>query len=139
MGARRRVVDVVSRRSAPVLGEIRVRVVHDAEDPGPSHFDSGDPEYRDQDTERRAQYERGELTLVGVVAEADVVVEGVGQRLTSGGLWGVESDSGAEYVEEVALQEYDKLREILKAVGVPTSQVPVGDRDIVRPLIQWEA
>ena len=138
MGARKRVVDVPARRSAPELRAVRVRVMHD-EDPDTSYFDSGDPEYRDQDEARKKAYEDGDFTFVGVRAEAEVVVEGVTQTLTSSGLWGIESDSGEEHVEDVALEEYDSLRDILKAVGVPTSQVPVGDKTMIRPLIEWEA
>jgi len=138
MGARKRVVDVPPSRHRPELQSIRVRVMHD-EDPDPSYFDSGDPAYRDQDRARREAYERGDFSFVGVRAEAQVVVEGVTQTLTSGGLWGVESDSGEDYVEDAALQEYDALREILKAVGVSTSQVPVGDKKVIKPLIEWEA
>lgn len=138
MTARKRVVEATRRRSAPTVQEIRVRVMHD-EDPDTSYFDSGDPEYKDQDEDRKKQYERGDFSFVGVRAEADVVIEGVSQKLTSGGLWGIESDSGDEYIENVALEEYDALRNILKAVGVSTSDVPVGDRKMIQPLIKWEA
>jgi len=138
MTARKRVVEVARRRTAPEVREIRVRVMHD-DDPDTSYFDSGDPEYKDQDEDRRQQYERGDFSFVGVRAEAEVVVEGVLQTLTSGGLWGIESDSGDSYIEDVALEEYDALREILKAVGVSTSQVPVGTREMIKPLIKWEA
>jgi hypothetical protein len=138
MATRRRVVDVPARRrSALEVRAIRVRVLHD-EDPDTSYFDSGDPEYKDQDEERRQAYENGDFSFVGVRAEAEVVVEGVIQTITSGGLWGIESDSG-EYVKDVALEEYDNLREILKAIGVSTAQVPVGDKKMIGPLIKWEA
>jgi hypothetical protein len=138
MATRKRVVDVPARRrSALEVRAIRVRVLHD-EDPDTSYFDSGDPEYKDQDEERRQAYENGDFSFVGVRAEAEVVVEGVIQTITSGGLWGIESDSG-EYVKDVALEEYDNLREILKAIGVSTAQVPVGDKKMIGPLIKWEA
>ena len=137
MGARKRVVDVVPRRAAPELHAVRVRVMHD-DNPDTSYFDSGDPEYRDQDEERRRAYESGDFTFVGIRAEAEVVVDGVSQTLTSSGLWGIESDSGEEHIEDVALQEYDALRDILKVIGVSTSQVPVGNKTMIRPLIKWE-
>ena len=132
MTARKRVVDVPRKRSAPDLREIRVRVMHD-EDPDPSYLD------QDEFEDRKEEFERGDFSFVGVRAEADVVIEGVVQTLTSAGLWGIESDSGEEYIEDTALEEYDGLRDILKAVGVSTSQVPVGDREMIRPLIKWEA
>ena len=69
-------------------------------------------------------------------AEADVVIGGVVQTLTSGGLWGIESDSGEEYIEEVAGEEYSELRKILTEVGVPTAQLPL---EIEREQIEWRA
>ena len=132
MTARKRVVDVPRKRSAPDLREIRVRVMHD-DDPDPSYLD------QDEFEDRKEEFERGDFSFVGVRAEADVVIEGVVQTLTSAGLWGIESDSGEEYIEDTALEEYEGLRDILKAVGVSTSQVPVGDREMIRPLIKWEA
>jgi hypothetical protein len=131
MTARKRVVEAPRRRTAPKVHEIRVRV-HD-EDPDTSFLD------QDEFADRRAEFERGDFSFVGVRAEAEVVVEGVLQTLMSGGLWGIESDSSKEYIEDVALEEYDGLREILKAIGVSTSQVPVGDREMIRPMIKWEA
>jgi hypothetical protein len=138
MAARRRVVDVPARKRRLEVRKVRVRVLHD-EDPDPSYFDSGDPAYKDQDEARRKEYEDGDFSFVGVRAEAEVVVEGVIQTITSGGLWGIESDSGEGHIEDVALEEYDNLREILKAIGVSTAQVPVGDREMIKPLIEWEA
>lgn len=132
MGARKRVVDVPRKRSAPELQGIRVLVLHD-DDPDPSYLD------QDEFEDRKAEYENGDFSFVGVVAEADVVIEGTVQTLKSGGLWGIESDSGEEYIEDTALEEYDGLRDVLKAVGVSTSQVPPGDREMIRPLIQWRA
>jgi hypothetical protein len=139
MATRKRVVEVPTRRRSVLeVRAIRVRVLHD-DDPDPSYFDSGDPEYKDQDEARRKEYENGDFSFVGVRAEAEVVVENVIQTITSGGLWGIESDSGEGYIEDVALEEYDNLREILKAIGVSTSQVPVGDKKMIGPLIKWEA
>jgi|HubBroStandDraft_5_1064220.scaffolds.fasta_scaffold65854_2 hypothetical protein len=139
MATRKRVVEVPTRRRSVLeVRAIRVRVLHD-EDPDPSYFDSGDSESKDQDEERRKEYENGDFSFVGVRAEAEVVVENVIQTITSGGLWGIESDSGEGYIEDVALEEYDNLREILKAIGVSTSQVPVGDKTMIGPLIKWEA
>lgn len=131
MTARKRVVEATRRRTAPTVQEIRVRVMHD-EEPDTSYLD------QDEFADRRAEYENGDFTFVGVRAEAEVVIEGVVQTLTSGGMWGVESDS-KEYIEEVAVEEYAALREILTSIGVSTSQVPVGDKKMIQPLISWEA
>jgi hypothetical protein len=132
MTSRRRVVEATRRRTAPTVQEIRVRVLHD-EDPDTSFID------QDEFADRREAYQRGDFTFVGVVAEADVVIEGTVQTLKSGGLWGIESDSDEAYIEEVALEEYNGLRDVLKAVGVSTSEAPVGTREMIQPLIKWEA
>ena len=128
--ARRRVVAVPGRRPPAELQTIRVLVEHD---PDP------DASFLDQDEDRKAQFERGEFGFVGVRAVADVVIEGTVQTLTSGGLWGVESDSGEEYLVSVAVEEYEQLRRVLKTVGVPTAQLPAADAETVRGWIDWRA
>jgi hypothetical protein len=131
MATRNRVVEVARKRPAPEVQEIRVRVMPD-EDPDTSFLD------QDEFADRKEAYDRGDFAFVGVRAEADVVIEGLVQTLTSGGLYGIESDSDEAYVEDVALEEYDALRDVLKAVGVSTAQVPVGTRETIKPLIKWE-
>lgn len=128
MTARRRViVDARRKRSAPHLNSIRVLVLPD---------DDSDTSYLDQDEfeDRRGEYRRGDFFFVGVRAEAEVVIEGTIQTLTSGGLWGTESDSGDEYIEEIANEEYAELRKILTSVGVATSELPM---KIERRWIEW--
>lgn len=120
MTTRKRVVEVTRRRSAPEVREIRVLVLPDT-DPDTSYLDQDEADADFSD--RRAQYERGDFTFVGVVAEAEVVIEGVSQEIKSGGLWGIESDM-KEYIEEVGVNEYGDLRKILTSIGVPTSQLP---------------
>ena|GEM_PF-2245781 len=124
MGSTRRprVVEAAPRRAPAKLEEIRVVVEHDP-DPDVSYLEQEDFE------ERLAAFQAGEFSFVGVHAEADVVIEGVVQTLTSGGLWGIESnsvenESGEEYLREIVVQEYEELRKILKTVGVPTSELP---------------
>jgi hypothetical protein len=121
MTTRKRVVEATRKKPAPQVSEIRAVVLHDDQEPD---FDSGDPDYAEQDAERREAYRRGDFSMVGVVAEADVVIEGITQTLKSGGLWGTESDSGEEYIQEIAADEYADLRKILTSIGVSTSQLP---------------
>lgn len=127
--ARRRVVAAPARKPPAELRTIRVVVEHDP-DPDVSFLEQDDFE------DRLAAYKRGEFDFVGVRAEAEVVVEGVVQTLTSGGLWGVESDSGEEYIESVAVEEYEQLRKVLKTIGVPTSELP---QAIEKEWIEWRA
>jgi len=129
---RRRVVAAPARKPPAELRVIRVLVEHDP-DPDVSFLE------QDEFEDRLAAYKRGEFDFVGVRAEADVVVEGVVQTLTSGGLWGVESDSGEEYVVSVAVEEYEQLRRVLKTIGVPTAQLPNADEKQVRAWVEWRA
>lgn len=128
MATRRRVVDAARKRSAPEIQEIRVLVLHD-EDPDTSWMDD------DENEDRRQEYERGNFTFVGVVAEADLTVEGTTQTIRSGGIWGVESDD-KEYIESVADDEYADLRKILKTMGVATSELP---NKLEKRQIKWRA
>jgi hypothetical protein len=40
------------------------------------------------------------------------------QTITSGGLWGIESDSSASYLKEIEDQELEDLKTQLKALGI---------------------
>lgn len=130
MTTRRRVIEAPRprKRVAPTVESVHVLVLVD---------DEADISYLDQDEfdDRREAYQRGEFHFVGVRAEADVVIEGTVQTLVSGGLWGVESDSGDEYIEEIADQEYNELRKVLTSVGVSTSELP---QKIERGWIEWK-
>jgi hypothetical protein len=123
MATRKRVVEAPRKRQAPQVHAIKVMILPDGDHD--ASFDSGDPDYSDEDERRRDQYERGDFVFVGVRAEAEVEIGGIIQRLTSGGLWGIESDSGREYIEEVGASEYSDLRKILTSIGVSTSQLPM--------------
>ena len=130
--ARRRVVAAPGRRPPAELRSIRAIVEHD---PDPDVLFLEQDEFED----RLAAYKRGEFDFVGVRAEAEVVIEETVQTLTSGGLWGVESDSGEEYLVSVAIEEYEQLRKVLKTIGVPTAQLPAADEKQVRAWIEWRA
>jgi hypothetical protein len=79
-----------------------------------------DTSYLDQEEfeDRKAQYERGDFSFVGVRVEAEVEINGVIQKISSGGLWGIESDSDKKHLREVAKEEYDQLVGILKSMGI---------------------
>ncbi len=126
----KRVFEAPARKKpAAKLEGVRVVVEHDP-DPDTSYLEQEGYE------EQLAAYQNGDFTFVGVRAEADVVIGGVVQTLTSAGLWGIESDSGKEYIEEVANEEYSELRKILTEVGVPTSKLP---QNIDPGQIEWRA
>jgi len=75
--------------------------------------------------ERRRAYEKGELSFNGVHVEADVTISETEQTLTSPGLWGVESDLSEEELKVIIDEEWTALRNVLKAVGVATDQLPL--------------
>jgi hypothetical protein len=77
-------------------------------------------EYLRQDRERLEAYRQGEWHMTFIRAEAEVVVNGVVQKISSGGLGGVESDSGRDYLWETEKEQYDELSEILKKMGFRT-------------------
>ncbi len=84
--------------------------------------------YLDQDEfeERKAEYERGEFHFEGCYAAAQVAyaIGGGSYRLEdfqSGGLWGIESDSGDDHRREVAAEELADLRGHLEKFGVDVS------------------
>jgi len=127
MTTRKRVVEAPRKRRSPELSTIRVFVYPD-EDPDTSYLD------QDEFADRREAYQRGDFNFVGVRAEAEIVVDGIVQIITSGGLWGIESDSGDAYIAEVAGEEYADLRRILKTLGVPTSELP---EEVDPSWIEW--
>ncbi len=61
---------------------------------------------------------RGDCGYVGIRVDAEVQFgSDVVQRVTSGGLWGIESDSDKSYFEEVEGDELAALRTILGEMG----------------------
>lgn len=70
--------------------------------------------------ERALEYLRGEWYYVGVQAKARIHIirngHGTYYTLLSPGLWGIESDSGEEYLNEVFEEEKNTLRADLEAM-----------------------
>jgi hypothetical protein len=121
---RRRVVAVPARVE---LRAIRVLVEPDPE-PDASYLE------QDEFEERLAAYEKGEFALVGVRAEAEVAIDGLSQTLKSGGLYGIESDLEQDELDDIATEEWTRLRTVLKTVGVATEKLPL---DVQREWIEW--
>jgi len=83
------------------------------------------PEYGREAYERMLAYERQEWCMVGVRAEATLVINGTLQTIQTPGVWGVESDSGHDYIEqEVGSEQYAELVDILKALGINEDNIP---------------
>ena len=56
------------------------------------------------------------------------------QTLRSGGLNGIESDSEQDELDEIIHEEWSRLRDVLKTVGVPTDQLPL---EVDRSWVEW--
>jgi hypothetical protein len=104
-----------AKPDAPTL--LSVRVVTE-----PDEETNNNPEIK-LDLTERANVER--LRTLGrkwhyieVGAEADILVRGCTQQLSSAGLWAIESDSGADYLTTTAKDQYAELVAILEALGV---------------------
>ena len=87
----------------------------------------GYKKYGIQDYRRMEGLSRGDWHFLGVIAEAVVsfpvstmMSDRRLERLTSGGLWGVESDSG-DYIAEVARDQLGDLEGHLEVFGVDLS------------------
>jgi len=74
--------------------------------------------YVRQDYERMESLNRGDWSYIGIRVDAQVTLStGVVQDITSGGLWGIESDSESSYFDEVAADEWSQLKEELSSMG----------------------
>lgn len=71
-----------------------------------------------QDFARMEGLSDGQWQYIGVIAKAEIAsLNGLTQTIRSGGLWGVESDSGKDYLAEIAEQELSQLRDELTGIG----------------------
>lgn len=111
---------VTANRSVKVE---RLRIVHEHDSESQPEM-SGDPDYDKEDRERIASWRRDEWSYIGIYVECDLIVAGTVQHIRTAGLWGIETDSGSDYFQEIAEQEYDELLAILEQLGVEEHQVP---------------
>ena len=74
-------------------------------------------QYTKQDYAHMESYNNGDWGFIGIRAEAEIVIGSVHQRITSGGLWGIESDSDESYLHSIEQDELTELRGILHELG----------------------
>jgi len=90
-------------------------------------------EYILRDYERMERLHRGDWCYIGIRAEAEVSLTGdVMQEVSSGGLWGIESDSSKEYFAEIEADELFELRKQLYAVGFSKRAIATACKNINR-------
>jgi|ERR1700733_11924611 len=89
--------------------------------------------YVRQDYERMERLQHGDWCYIGIRAEAEILIPSgsasIVQEITSGGLWGIESDSDAVYLKDVEGEELSELREQLQAVGFSKRAIAKAVRD----------
>ncbi len=103
-----------------------------AGEPRPGESEANVVKYTRQDYERMESLNAGHWGYIGIRAEAEIVlpyqvnkgcVHGhevyiqLTQTVTSGGLWGIESDSERSYLEEVKGEELSQLKGSLRTLG----------------------
>lgn len=99
--------------------------------------------YVRQDYERSERLNRGDWCYIGIRAEAEIHVpymtEGRGgrtyfqtQKITSGGLWGVESDSDESFINETEQEELSDLRAQLLAIGFSKRAISTAFKSVER-------
>ncbi len=96
--------------------------------------------YVRQDYERMESLNAGNWYYIGMSAEAQVLLTnagspeftGIGQKITSGGLWGIESDSEKSYLESVEKEELSDLRAQLKALGFSSRAISTAFKTVER-------
>lgn len=79
-----------------------------------------DTSYLEQEgfEKRLDQYKRGVFGFMGIRAKAVVQLNGaLTQTITSGGLWGIEDDSGFSTIKEYSQEELADLRDQLLSMG----------------------
>jgi hypothetical protein len=93
--------------------------------------------YGMQDYERMESFERQEWYFIGILAKARVGVSFDGGKtfnldtFTSGGLWGIESDSDESYIKEEENTQLDELKVILEAYRFSVTEIDKAIKDYV--------
>lgn len=79
--------------------------------------------YTEQDYLRHEAYNKGEWCCVGVEAVAEYTLNDTIQKMRSGGLYGIESDSREGYFQEVEAEQLEKLKGELVAIGFTVEEI----------------
>jgi hypothetical protein len=87
-------------------------------------------QYCQRDYERMESLNRGDWGYVGIRADAEIIVDGVSQDISSGGLWGIESDSDRAYFAEIDGEQLSELREQLRALGFGTRAIGTAFKNV---------
>ncbi len=89
-------------------------------------INSKNPEERKyalQDKKRLEAYYNDEWYFVGIQAVAEIRINGISQTISSSGLYGIESDSGDEYFDEVFEEQKEDLKDNLLELGFSEKEI----------------
>ena len=118
------IIDEIGRQEIP--DDIST---YDDMEPTPWTPDEGE-EVRLRMEERKRGWDAGEWNAIGVRACAklhwtddDSQTSITGPTISTPGIWGVESDAGEEYFEEIYREELHVLGEMLKAMGLSEEDI----------------
>lgn len=109
---------------------LEVKILHVADkDPDTSYLEEGDERYR--------TFHAGLWDFMGVLAEAQIAIptsEGNAtvQKISSGGLWGIESDSDESYIAEIEVEQLSALKVQLKALGFSSRAIATAFKSVKR-------
>jgi hypothetical protein len=81
-----------------------------------------------RDYDRMMAYENGHWNMIGIKAVAEVQTSENGREwlinhISSGGLWGIESDSDEEYKKEIEQEQLAELTDALLAFGFTAEEI----------------
>lgn len=93
--------------------------------------------YVRQDYERMESLNAGNWCFIGIRATAEIAVptapsNATLQEISSGGLWGIESDSDYEYLKSIEREELADLRGQLKALGFSSRAISTAFKNVTR-------
>lgn len=90
-------------------------------------------QYVRQDYERMERLNAGDWYYLGIRAEAEIQLTGdLVQTISSGGLWGIESDSDASYIEDLEREQLSNLKSELRAIGFSTRAISKAFKNVER-------
>ena len=83
---------------------------------------------------RMMEFENGIVSMYGVKATAEIYTSNDGKawlinKVSSGGLWGIESDNEEKYLKEIEVEQLDELKDVLLALGFTAKEFATAPRE----------
>ena len=94
---------------------------------------SPDTSWLGEYSKRMEQLNAGDWCFIGIRAKAEVTLaDPVTQTVSSGGLWGIESDSDRAYFESIEQEELAELSNQLHAAGFSKRAIAAAFKNVER-------